>query len=180
MAKVGVMYPVYNKEGETSGKVMGAAITVTASPGSNDVKLYGDNKVKESDKSFVEGSAISVNTDHLPLDIYADLTGHTYTEADGLVANKDDVAPYVGFGFIGNTVKDNKAGWLAKYYPKVQFAEPSDENNTKSDTVAYATPTIEGSFYSDNNGEWKFEQEFATEAEAKTWLNGKAKIAVTP
>lgn len=177
MAKVGVIYPVYKVDGVAAGKLMGKAITVTATATSNDVKLYADNGVAESDKSFVEGSVISVNTDHLSMEVLSDLLGHTYTEANGMVSNKDDVAPYVGFGFIGNTIKGNVKGWVAKWYPKTQFGEPTDENATKADTVVFQTPTIEGCFYSDAEGNWKHEKEFATEEAAKAWLNEKAGIA---
>ena len=175
MAKVGVLHPVYLVTGDTAGKVMGKAITVNASPSSNDTKLYADDGVAESDTSFTEGSTITVNTDHLSLEIQADLLGHTYAAGE-MISSKDDVAPYVGFGFIGKTKKDNVMGWVAKWYPKVQFGEPSDENQTKEETVSFQTPTIEGSFYSDDNGIWKEEAEFATEAAALEWVDDKAEI----
>ena len=179
MAKVGVLHPVY-KLPEKAGKVMGKAITVNVSASSNSTKLYADNVVVESDTGFTEGSTMNVNTDHLSLETQADLLGHKYSEEGGMISHKDDVAPYVGFGFIGQTKKDNELGWTGKYYPKVQFGEPSDDNQTKGETVDFQTPTIEGAFYSNDEGTWKEEAEFITEAAALAWLNEKASIAPTP
>ena len=173
-------HPVYKVQGKSEGKVMGRAITVNVTANSNSTKLFADNVVAESDTGFTEGSTMNVNTDHLSLEVQADLLGHEYSVEDGMISHKDDVAPYVGFGFIGQTKKDNKLGWVGKYYPKVQFSEPSDDNQTKGETVDFQTPTIEGAFYSDDNGIWKEEVEFATEAAALTWLNGKASITVAP
>ena len=183
MAKVGLKYPVYGelKDGaHEAGKVIAEAIKANITAESNDVKLYGDDRVVESDKSFKSGK-ISLNVTDLPLEIYASLLGHTYTEADKTVVNSgDDIAPFVGIGFYGKVQRNSKVKYVAKFVPKVQFSEPNDETETKGDTVTYQTPTIEGDIFTMENGKWKEEKECDTEEEARTWLNGKVGITATP
>ena len=56
MAKIGLRYPVY-KTTSTSG-VIGKAIQADISITVNDVKLYADDVVSESDKSFQSGTIL--------------------------------------------------------------------------------------------------------------------------
>ena len=66
---------------------------------------------------------------------------------------------------------------MAKWLRKVKFAEPNDETDTRGETVAFQTPTIEGTVFQSDDGVWKEQAEFATEEEAVAWLNQKANIA---
>lgn len=181
MAKVGLKYPVYAKLGANGayagGKVIAKAIKASVTAESNDVKLYADDGVAESDKSF-KGGKISLNVDDLTSEIYADLLGHTYDEEKKTVVNNgNDIAPFVGVGFYGQVVRNNIPKYLAKFLKKAQFAEPADETETKGDTVNFQTPTIEGDIFKLDNGDWKEQAEFDTEQEARTWLEEKVGIA---
>lgn len=71
------------------------------------------------------------------------------------------------------------SSYLVKWLRKVKFAEPNDETDTKGETVAFQTPTIEGTVFQGDDGVWKEQAEFATEAEAVAWLNQKAGITDT-
>lgn len=190
MAKIGLKHIVAAplKEDGTydAGYVVAKAIKATVNSNSNDVKLYADDGVAESDKSFKDGS-ISLNVDDLQQKVYADMLGHAYTaagtgenaEPEGVVASANDVAPYLGVGFYGAIKRNNKVLYLAKWLKKVQFAEPNDETDTKGETVAFQTPTIEGTVFPADDGTWKEQAEFATEAEAVAWVDGKANITGT-
>lgn len=187
MAKVGLKYPVYAILGEngtySEGAVIAKAIKATVNAESNDVKLYADDGVAESDKSF-KGGKVSLNVDDLASKVYATLMGHKYTAASGtapvtpetVIANGNDIAPFVGVGFYGRVVRNSQPSYLAKWLHKAQFAEPNDETETKGDTLNYQTPTIEGDIFTDDNGDWKDQAEFKTEAEARSWLDKKAGI----
>lgn len=187
MAKVGLKYPVYAKLKEDgtyeAGSVIAKAIKASVNAESNDVKLYADDGVAESDKSF-KGGKISLNVDDLTQKVYAELLGHTYTAKtasdpvtpESVKANANDIAPYVGVGFYGKVVRNNKPAFLAKWLMKTQFAEPTDETETKGETVSFQTPTIEGDVYQLDNGDWKDQAEFPTEEAARAWLNTKAGI----
>ena len=80
----------------------------------------------------------------------------------------DDEAPYVGVGAIGKS----GSKWRAKFYKKVLFAEPNDENATKQENTSFGHITLEGDAVPLDDGTWKQEKEFVTLAEAKTYLNG--------
>lgn len=188
MAKVGLKYPVaapLKEDGKTydTGFVIAKAIKATVTANNNDVKLYADDGVAESDKSFKDGT-LSLNVDDLALKVYADMLGHTYTaagtgenaEPEKVVASVDDIAPYLGVGFYGAVKRNNKPCFQAKWLKKVQFSEPNDETDTKGETVAFQTPTIEGTAFQADDGTWKEQAEFATEAAARAWLNEKAGI----
>lgn len=188
MAKVGLKHVVAAKlkeDGTTydKGFVVGKAMKASVTAESNDVKLYADDGVAESDKSF-KGGKISIGVDDLTNKSYADLLGHTYTEAtadepaspETVIASGDDIAPYMGVGFYGKIIRDNKPSYMAKWLKKVQFAEPADETETKGETVAFQTPTIEGDVFKMNDGTWKEQAEFTNETDAVKWLDTKAGI----
>ena len=54
MAKIGLKYPVYKTD--SAAGVIGKAIQADISITVNDVKLYADDAVAESDKSFQNGN----------------------------------------------------------------------------------------------------------------------------
>jgi len=173
MAKIGLRYPVYGID-ETGG-VIGKAIQADIDIQSNNVKLYADDTVAESDTSF-QGGTITLGVDDLTDEVQSVLLGHTVSEDGEMVANKDDSAANVGIGFYGvrsvGGVKKYRAIWLVK----VKFAEPTDQNSTQGETITFNTPVIVGNIMTDSDGDWKSEQTFETETEAKTYLEAKANI----
>jgi phi13 family phage major tail protein len=172
MAKIGLKYPVY-KAGSTAG-VIGKAIQADISITTNDVKLHADDGIAESDKSFQEGT-ITLGIDDLSDAVQTAFLGHTVNDGE-ITANCNDSSPYVSIGFYGvkqvNNVKKYRAIWLTK----VQFAEPNDTNATKGENVVFNTPTLEGTIMLDDNGDWKKEKTFATEAEAIAYLQNKSGV----
>ena len=181
MAKIGLRHPVAALLTETedtvsytAGRVIGKAINSDVNINSNDVKLYADDVVAESDTSFKNGS-LKFGVDDLSYEVQEMLLGHKVTDGE-LVANTGDIAPYVGFGFYGPTIKNNARGYRAVFFRKVKFAEPADNTSTQGENVTFQTPVIEGTIYADEKGDWKSEHTFPTEAEAKTWLENKAGI----
>lgn len=187
MPKIGLKHIVAAplKEDGTydAGYVVAKAIKATVNSNSNDVKLYADDGVAESDKSFKDGS-ISLNVDDMKQKVYADMLGHEYKAAgtgenatpETVIASAQDVAPYLGVGFYGAIKRNNQVLYQAKWLKKVQFAEPNDETETKGETVNFQTPTIEGTVFPADDSKWKEQAEFKTEAEAIAWVDGKANI----
>lgn len=178
MAKIGLKYikaaVLDEKDNSYSGIIaLGKAIKADVTVTSNDVKLYAEDALAESDQSFKEGS-ISLNVDDLEAQVYGTLLGHTVDSATKqITAKSTDIAPYVGVGFYATTKKSNVAGYRAIVLTKVQFSEPNDNSETKGETVSFQTPTIEGKINSLSDGVWKYEQTFATELEAQTYINEK-------
>lgn len=173
MAKIGLKYPCY--KGATTQGVIAKAIQADIAITVNDVKLYADDAIAESDKSFQSGT-LTLGIDDLSDIIQTEFLGHTVGTDDEIIAKGTDENPYVGVGFYGVKVVAGVRKFRAIWLPKVQFGEPADTNATKGDTVAFATPVLEGAIMLDDDGTWKYEQTFDTEAEAKTYLEGKAGI----
>ena len=73
----------------------------------------------------------------------------------------------------GTTSRNNITAYRAIFLNQVKFGEPSDENQTKGESVEFQTPTISGQMMMDDLGNWKQEHTFETEAEAIAWLDEK-------
>lgn len=183
MATIGLKYLVAAKSTESAtastfanGFVIGKAIKADFSIESNDTKLYADDAVAESDRSFKSGK-ITLGVDNLTDTVLCSLLGHTQDETSSEVTSKSsDVAPYVGVGFYATKLVNNKKTFRAIWLQKVQFGEPNESVETKGETVAFQTPTIEGTIMVDVASIWKVEKTFDTEADAKSWLDEKARI----
>lgn len=189
MAKIGLRYPVYSPATETdstitygTGAVLAKAISANISIENNDIKLYADDAVAESDNSFASGT-ITIGIDDLYdtakvalLDYIEGDTVDATTGAKELSVGTASPA-YVGFGFYGKVIRSKSPYWRAIWLKKVQFAEPSDELKTKGESVEFGTPELEGTIMMAADGKWKEEGTFSTEAGAKAWLDGKCGLA---
>lgn len=180
MSTKGLKYPiyaVYESNAYTGGAVLGKALTASASYEFSDGKLYADDALQVTDKEFISGT-LSVGVYGMSIANRAILLGHTQAVAPevGFVGKVEDVPPYVGFGFYGKKIESK---WIAFWYPKVQFAEPSDELATKGESVEYKTPTLEGTLMKDDGDKWIEIQEFTSEADAIAYLNAKAGLPVS-
>lgn len=159
-------------------KMPGHAIRFKCDISSNSAKLYGDNVLIESDTSFQRGSC-TMGIDKDDIETMSDLLGHRIvTDGTGdtatktLVRNADDVAPYVGVGRILTLVINNVKKYEVEFLNKVKFAEPSQDNATKGESVEFGTYELTGDVSALANGDWSKSQVFATRAEAVTYLEG--------
>jgi len=177
MAKIGLEYLVYKRHDNSEKKgLLAKAIQADLSIAVNEVKLYADNAVAESDKSFRDGT-ITLGIDDLNDTVQVDLLGHTKDEQTGeITAKGDDNNPFVGVGFISISKNNNNQKYRAVWLTKVQFAEPNDSNQTKGENTSFSTPTLTGTIMIDDNGVWKQENSFTTLEAAKNYLNQKAGI----
>ena len=107
----------------------------------NATTLYAD------DKAFAVATAsgdikLSLNVEDLPLDIRADLLGHTVK--NGVMEIKGgDEPPYVAVLYESQK-RDGSIRYMKLL--KGKFQEPNDSAKTKTDTPEFTTPTIEGTF----------------------------------
>lgn len=149
----------------------GHAISCSVDITNNDAKLYGDDVLIESDTSF-NGGTVTMGIDEDDQTTMAALLGHTVSSEGGMVRNASDSAPYVGLGRIITKMVNNQYKYKVEFLYKVKFAEPSQEDNTKGDSVEFATTSIEGTVAALGNGNWSVAKTFDTKAEAVTFLNG--------
>lgn len=182
MSKKGIRYCVFGVLQETDttntysgGKYISPVVAFNGTHNTADAQDYGDDRLVESDNS-VTGGTLNLELNNDEDDIYTMLLGHTKSQ-EGEVSYKDsDEAPYVGCGAYGKS----GSKWKAKFYTKVKFKEPADENQTKEQNVTYGHVNVEGDIYVPKNGEWKKTENFDDEASAKAWLNELVGITTTP
>lgn len=176
MAKIGLQNFLYGKltEDEQGNATYGApkkpakAISCNVSITNNDVKLYADDVVAESDTSFSTGT-VTIGIDDEDVEMMGDLLGHTVTEGV-MVRNANDVAPYVGFGRILTKMVGGVLKYKVEFLNKVKFSEPSAEENTRGESVEFATSELEGTIVTLANGDWSKCQVFDSMKSARTYL----------
>lgn len=151
-------------------KKPGKAISFNFDPTKSDASLYADDILAEHDSS-VTGGTCTMGIDREDAATYAELLGHTVTEGE-VVSNTNDVAPYVGLGRIATLLVDGAYKYRATFLAKVQFSEPSEENNTRGESVEFGTYELEGVVAVPVDGNWRKWKEFDTKAEAVTYLEG--------
>ena len=179
MAKIGVrkmFYAKYTSDGVyTEGAQFGKISTFNFTPTTSSVKDYGDDVVAEVSNE-ISGGTMSIEANQLTLEERALLLGHTYTEEAGLTVKADDVAPYVGVGAIAVELVSGAKQYVAKWYKKLMFHEPNDENSTKQENVSFSHTTIEADVLPQTDYVISVTKVFETEAAAVTWIKTQACI----
>lgn len=176
MAKIGLnnfRYAVLTEAEDGTPSYDGAkkpakAISCSVDISNNDAKLYADDAVAESDTSFQSGT-VTIGIDDEDQETMATLLGHTVTEGV-MVRNANDTAPYVGLGRIIVKMIGGVYKYKVEFLNKVKFAEPSQEDNTKGESLEFGTSELEGTVSTLASGDWSKTQTFNTKAEAITYL----------
>lgn len=158
--------PSYN-----GAKNLGKAVSCSVSITNNEAKLYGDDALAESDTSFASGTITLGVTDDDDT-VFAPLLGHTIDASGEVVKTSTDVAPYVGCGRIVTKMVNGAYKYKVEFLYKIKFAEPSKDENTKGESIEFATPSVEGviAALSDVNGTWSKSKTFTTKSDALTYL----------
>lgn len=187
MAKVGMEYVVsaHLTEGEngaatyTKGRYWGPASSFSVSPNASSVDDYGDDGIVESDRS-VTNAGVSIELNESTLELEADILGHEYSsETKEMTASRDDIAPWLGMGCVGKSMRNNKLVYRVIWLAKVMVNEVGEELATKQETTTFNHSSYEATAYAlnDEKGTWVIKKEFDTLADAKSYLNEKAGIS---
>lgn len=167
----------------SGGKAIGKMIQVQITPSITEVKLYGDDVVAESVRSF-GNAAITLSTTTVPTDvatmIYGGVTRAAATESTPeTITYTDGANPYVGFGFITVELVDNSEKYKVVWLPKTQFSLPSESYSTKGESITFGTPSLTASAVEDplDGKKWKYEYIFTSAADAITKLKALAGIS---
>lgn len=174
MAKKGVRQVWFGKLNEETGyysdlqyfsKTAALNGSVTKATGDD----YGDDELAEHDE-IVTGGELTWEANSETESMLSYLLGHEIdSTSHELIVNADDVAPFVGVGCV--TMVGSK--FIGKFYPKVKFSEPSDDNSTVTDSITYGHTTLTGAIYLDANKNLKFRKEFDEAADAVAWIKSK-------
>lgn len=164
--------PSYNGA-KKPAKAVSCSVNIT----NNSAQLFADDVLAESDTSFQSGT-VSMGIDDEDTETEADLLGHDVDSEGEIVRNANDIAPYVGLGRIIVKMVNGVYKYKVEFLYKVKFGEPSQEDNTKGESVEFGTSTLEGAVACLANGDWSKTKTFDTKAEAIAYLEGL--MAPTP
>ena len=176
MAKIGLSNLIWSKLTEASNgtptydgaKTLGKAVSANVSITNNSAMLYADDVLAESDTSFQTGT-ITCGVDNDLDSTFAELLGHTITE--GVVTkNATDTPRGVGLGRIITKMVSGVYYYKAEVLYKVKFAEPSQDDQTKGESVEFSTPEIEGTIATLADGKWCTSQTFSTKDDALEFI----------
>ena len=154
-------------------KSFGKAVSAKVDPSNNDAKLYADDALAESDSSF-NSAKVTLGVADDDLTVFAEILGHKLSEPGGVMTrNVNDAAPYIGLGRVVTKLVNNKHIYKGEFLYKVKFSEPSQEDETKGESVDFKTPEIEGTAVALANGDWSDSGVFDTKDAAVEWVKGK-------
>ena len=177
MAKIGLNNLWYShlteaQDGTPSydgAKSFGKAISANVSITNNSAMLYADDTLAESDTSFQSGT-VTLGTDDDREATFADILGHSITEEGEVTRNANDVAPWVALARIVVKMVNNVKLYKVEVLYKVKFSEPSQDDQTKGESVEFKTPEIEGTIATLANGDWSTSQTFSSKEAAIAFI----------
>jgi phi13 family phage major tail protein len=183
MAQIGLKHFVAAKRGSdgsyTEGRVLGTAVKASTSIDKDVQKNYGDDGVVDSLET-VTGGKLNISANYISDTDEAWLLGASIDGNGQVVSNVEDEAIDVGIGYcrkVRKTVSGVKSTvYQGRWFKKARFGVPSEEDETKGQSVSFKNPEIEAEIYADDSGDWREKQEFTTEAAAVAWLENKAGI----
>ena len=176
MAKIGLSNLIWSKLTEASdgtptydgAHTLGKAVSASVSITNNSATLYADNVIAESDTSFQTGT-ITCGVDEDADSVFAELLGHTNT--DGTVVKSATDAPiWVGLGRIITKMVSGVLYYKAEVLYKVKFAEPSQDDQTKGESIEFNTSEIEGTIATLADGKWSTSKTFSTKDDALEFI----------
>lgn len=130
----------YGEETYGTPKVLAKAMTADLSVELNEATLYADDGAAEVVKEFKSGT-LSLGVDDIGAAVAGDLTGTTIDANGVVISASEDGGDPVAVGF-----RAKKSNGKYRYYwlYRVKFGIPATNLATKGDSIAFSTPTIEG------------------------------------
>lgn len=141
----------------SGGTPIGKMITVTTTPNTSVVDLYGDDEIAESVANPTQG-AIALNITTIPNTAAQTMFNVTVTAitpaVTGLVQNNvkyaDAEYPFTGFGWIEVELVDGVRIYVVHWLPRVKWQLPANTATTRGAAVQFNTKTINGNYYYDD------------------------------
>lgn len=144
------------------------AVSAGVEPNVATGRLFGSNRTVATASKF-NYATVTIGTTNLSAEDEAALLGKTLG-TDGVLKSKGN-APYVAFGYEVTMDDGSSEFW---WLLKGKFQEPSRTNNTATDSIEFAQPSIVGEFIPrDFDEEWKFvgNEDNTDFASGATWFD---------
>ena len=184
MASFGAKYPYFNpvkeepegklptyknQEPSRIGRLVKADLTVNLASG----KLFADDGLAESVDEFSSGS-IAMETDDMEDPVAAEVYGCKVEDKE-VHYNVADDPPAGGLAYFKKLMRRKKFLYKGYFYPLVKAALGNDTAQTKTDSITFGTNSTTFTVFACETGDWRFTEEFPTEAEAIAWIKEKLK-----
>lgn len=184
MASFGAKYPYFNPVKEESegklptyknpepvriGRLVKADLTVNLASG----KLFADDGLAESVDEFSSGS-IAMETDDMEDAVAAEVYGCEVVDKE-VHYNVADDPPAGGLAYFKKLMRRKKVLYKGYFYPLVKAALGNDTAQTKTDSITFGTNSTTFTVFACETGDWRFTEEFPTEAEVIAWIKKKLK-----
>lgn len=176
MAEFGAKYPCFKADGSEKGIVLGKLVAANLTVNLASGELYADDALDEQLSEFASGS-LAMETNDLTDENAAEVYGCDVTEKI-VTYNVGDTAPSGKLAYFKSLMRNKVKYYKAIMYPCVRAALGNDNAQTKGGSITFATTQTTFTVMADDNGNWRKTQTFATEAEAKEWINEQCAITV--
>ena len=179
---IGFSKPYVAKYTVTQGAVtytdcqkMARGVSVAVAPESSDNNnFYADNIVAESDSGTFTGGTATFTVDGLLQDAEKLIQGLPTADADGFLNYDDDQAsPYLGVGFIIETMSDGVRYWTPVVLTKVVAGQIETNAETEGESIDWQTQEIPFTIFKDDSAKHRWKRvggEMASEAAAEAAL----------
>jgi len=168
MAYIGLFNMVMSKMTDgvyTNGFSVGKAVSLSITPEYEANNEYSDINDLEYKQEFLYASVEIKVTDKNSMIIGK--------EDDDIVFYDTDETDWYGLGFVRPTSNGRyEAMWLYK----VSLVEMEESQDTRGESIEYATPGYSGRAVPDNNGRWKRVARFETKDNAIAFLKEMANM----
>jgi len=162
MAIVGLEKLYYSKitKDDETGVTFGTPIylagvkEIKIAPKVNTEKLYAENQLWDQDIAL-DSVEVTVNIADLTNTQLSDLLGYTVTAEGGIVANANNVQPYIALMYKANK-SNGKARYGILYKGKLEL--PDDSAKGKEGKTDFQTPEMKATFQPlKYSGDWKYQ-----------------------
>lgn len=133
--------------------------------------IFGDDAARTHMETFVSGQ-LDAETTCAELELSAEVYGRTMTSGME-TSNIDDAPPAGGYGYIEPFLKADKSKVYRAVFLYDVTAMPSQEKDDSDTRKNDFNPVMHAVSYhvaADDKGDWRDRKEFATEADADSWL----------
>lgn len=155
---------------------IGDTNAIKASPSTANATADGDDK-QVANISMTTGWTVEWTGWGVPAETAGTLYGHklTGTSTKQVDEKMEDIAPYVGIGYLRTMAdKTNTKTFMAYYYYKAQAVQGDEESNSGGSSLNLAATNVTFNAIEPSFGPTRSYQEFDTEEAAVEWIKTKA------